>query len=305
MSFTALSKILLFAYQSFWRNFWLSLVTITIIVLMFISVNFLIIVNVISDASIQIIKDKIDISIYFRPEVPEVQVQEAQSYLSSLAEVEQITYISQQQALEIFRSRHQEDKAIIDSIEELGENPIGATLQIKAKSIEDYPTVVSVLENSRYESLILDKNFDDHQVYIAKVQNISDGVKKIGITVLFVFVFIAALIVFNTIRVAIYTHRQEINIMKLVGASNWFIRSPFLMEGVFYGLLAWGLALVITYPLLHFIQPHINNFFLTEQFSIVQYFQKNIVAISAVQLLTIILLNVISSSIAIRRYLKV
>lgn len=305
MSLSSIYRIFNFAWQSFWRNIWLSIVTITIIILTFISINALIIVNVITDASIDIIKDKVDISLYFRPDVTESQVLEVEIYLTSLTQIKEINYISQQEALQSFRQKHRQDSTIIESLEELDENPIGATLQIRAKDINDYPAIVEVLDNSKYNDLILDKNFDDHQVYISKIKNLSDNVRRIGFFISGIFIFIALLIVFNTIRVAIYTHRQEIAVMKLVGATNWFIRSPFLLEGIFYGIIACILAIGLVYPALNFIQPYLDNFFLTEEFSIIEYFNTNFWQIFGFEFLIVIFLNIVSSSIAIRRYLKV
>jgi len=305
MSLNSIYQVIIFAWQSFWRNFWLSLVTITIIVLALLSINSLILLNVVSDKAIDIIKEKIDVSVYFRQEATENQVLEVQTYLSSLTKVKEISYISQQQALQNFRQKHQNDPLIIESLEELEKNPLGATLVVKSKNIEDYPEILTVLDNSKYNDLILDKNFDDNKIYIGKIKTISDNVNKIGFLASGIFILIALLIVFNTIRVAIYTHQKEITIMKLVGAANWFIRSPFLVESVFYATIAWLIAIGLTYPLINLIQPHLTNFFLDQTFNISQYFQDNFWRLFGLELLIIILLNIASSFIAIRRYLKV
>lgn len=305
MNFITFQRIIIFAWQSFWRNIWLSLVTITIIILTFISINFLILVNVISDTAIQIVKDKVDISLYFKPDITESQVLEVQTYLSSLTQVKEISYVSQQEALEKFRQLHKDNQVIIESLEELDDNPIGATLKIKAKDIDQYQSIDEVLVNSKYNDLILDKNFDDNKVFITQIKDFSDNVRKVAIITSLVFVLIASLIVFNTIRVAIYTHRQEIGVMKLVGATNWFIRSPFLLEAVVYGIIACVAGIAIVYPMLNFVQPYVNNFFLTTQFSLTGYFTDNFWTIFGLELLMIILINIISSSVAIRKYLKV
>ncbi|MDD2807202.1 MAG: permease-like cell division protein FtsX [Patescibacteria group bacterium] len=305
MVLSSFLRIFKFAWQSFWRNIWLSIATITIIVLAFISINSLIIIKLVTDTAINVIKDKVDISLYFRPDVTESQVQEVQSYLTSLTQVKDITYVSQADALENFKRLHRQDSVIISSLDELDSNPIGATLQVQAKNIEDYPAIMEVLNNSKYSGLIIDKNFDDHQLYITKIKNFSDNFNKIGLITSLIFLFVAALIVFNTIRVAIYTHRSEIAIMKLVGASNWFIRSPFLMEAIFYGIIACLISIAAVYPILNFIQPYVSNFFLTEQYSITNQFNQYFWEIFGLELVAIILLNIISSLIAIRRYLKV
>ncbi len=305
MSLASIQRIIIFAWQSFWRNIWLSIVTISIIVLTFISINFLIIINVISNTATTVVKDKVDISLYFKPEILESRVQEVQTYLSGLTQVKEVKYISQQQALDNFRQLHKNDQTIINSLAELDQNPIGATLQIKAKDIGDYQIIDEVITKSKYDALILDKNFDDNQSLIAKIKEFSDNVSKVAIITSIIFILIASLIVFNTIRVAIYTHREEIGIMKLVGATNWFIRSPFLLEAVIYGVISCVVGIAIVYPLLNFIQPYINNFFLSADFSLAGYFTKNFWLIFGLELLMIIFINIISSSIAIRRYLKV
>ena len=305
MSINYIRQILLFAWQSFWRNIWLSIATITIIILAFVSINFLIILNIVSDASIDLVTEKIDVSIHFRQEVTEPQILEVKTYLSSLAQVKSIDYTSQIEALQKFRQKHQSETLIIESLEELDENPLGATLIVKAKDIADYPEILNVLDNSKYNELILDKNFEDHKIFINKIKVFSDNINWIGFLVSGLFVLIALLIVFNTIRMAIYTHREEIGIMKLVGATNWFIRSPFLLESIFYGVIACALALVLIYPLLNFIQPYLNNFFLIDDFDILEPFKQKLWQIFALELLTIVFLNIISSTIAIRRYLKV
>ena len=306
MVFSSLIRITLFAWQSFWRNFWLSVVTVSIIVLTFISINSLVIINFIADAAVADVKDKVDVSLYFRPDITEAQVLEVQTYLSALTQVKDIVYVSQPEALNAFRQLHREDTTIIQSLESLDSNPLSATLQIHAKTIEDYPSIVDVINNSKYNDLILDKSFDDNQRYISGIKSTSDNVNRIVLIMSILFTAIAVLIVFNTIRVAIYTHQQEIHIMKLVGATNWFIRAPFLFEAIFYGVLACLVSIAGVYGLLNFIQPHIFRYFIdAPKFDVVGYFNTNFWKIFGVELLVIILLNITSSSIAIRRYLKV
>lgn len=304
MSFASLYQLIIFSWQSFWRNIWLSIVTITIIVLALVSVNFLIALNVITDTAVSVIQDKIDVSVYFKQTTTEPQVLEVKTYLSSLAQVKDIKYISQQEALQKFRERHQQNTAIIESLEALDQNPLGATLTIKAKRLDDYPEILSVLDNSKYNELITDKKFDDREAYINNLRRISETVNQIGLLTAAVFIFIAALIVFNTIRVAIYTHRQEIGIMKLVGAANWFIRGPFLIEGVWYGIIATILTIAIMFPLFNLIQPYVNTYFLTTDV-IVNYFRQNFWQIFGLEFFFIMVLNTVSSLVAIRRYLKV
>jgi len=305
MNLNTIYQVIIFAWQGFWRNVWLSIVTITIITLAFVSINFLVVLNIITDTSIALVKDKIDVSIYFRQDVGEPQILEVQTYLSSMAQVKEIKYTSQQTALQEFRQKHQNDTLIIESLEELDQNPLGATLTVKAKDVSDYPDILSVLDNSKYNSLILDKNFDDHKTYITKIKQISDNINKIGLVGSGIFILIAILIVINTIRIAIYTQQKQIGIMQLVGANNWFIRSPFIVESIFYGIFACIIAMLIILPLLNLMQPYVDSFFMIDNFNILDQFKNNFWQIFSLEILGIIALNVVSSIIAIRRYLKV
>ena len=127
----------------------------------------------------------------------------------------------------------------------------------------------------------------------------------LNIIISILFILIAILIVFNTVRIAIFTHQNEISIMKLVGASNWFIRAPFIFESIFSGIIGCLLALAVFYPLLSLVQPQLASFFNGANFDLVGYFNNHLVWIVGSQLVGIIILNFISSSAAIGRYLKV
>ena len=237
MFLVSLYRVMKFAGQGFWRNFWLSIVTVSIIVLASLTVNALVVMNVIADSVVEALQQKIDVSIYFDPEVREDSVLEVREYLRSLAQVVAIRYVSSADALREFRRRHGKDTAILESLETLGENPLGATLVVSARQPDDYNEIIAILNQSPHRDLVEDENFTDHRQTISEINAIADRINRTGIAVTVVFVLIAMLIVFNTIRVAIYTHREEIAIMKLVGASNTFITAPFVIESVLYALV--------------------------------------------------------------------
>ncbi|MFA4871537.1 MAG: permease-like cell division protein FtsX [Patescibacteria group bacterium] len=305
MLLVAIHRSVLFALQSFWRNFWLSLATIFIIFLAFVSINFLIFLSAVSDSAINAVKEKIDVSIYFKPDIRESKINEVKSHLETLSQVKEITYHSSAQNLESFTQRHASDAVISDTLKELAGNPLGATLIIKAKELSDYPEILKAVDNPAYNELIEEKNYDDHRVVIDRINSITNNIRRGGLIISLIFVIIAILIVFNTVRIAIFTHQNEISIMKLVGASNWFIRAPFILESIFSGVIACLLAVALVYPVLSFIQPHLANFFDGAAFDLVGYFNQRFLLIFGGQLLGIILLNIIASSLAIGKYLKV
>lgn len=305
MFLVTIKRSLIFALQSFWRNIWLSLATIFIIALTFLSINFLVVINAISDSAILAVQDKIDVSIYFKQDVRESKVGEIKSHLETLPQVQSIVYISPDKNLDVFKERRKDDPIIQEVLKELAGNPLGATLVVKAKNLSDYSEILKAIDNPAYSDLIDKKGYDDHQAAIENINTITSNVKKGALVISLMFILIAVLIVFNTVRIAIFTHQQEIGIMKLVGATNGFIRSPFILENIFSGVIACAIAISVIYFILSLIQPHLNNFFAGVNVNLIGYFNSNFLIIFGSQLLGIIILNIISSSLALGKYLKV
>lgn len=308
--FSLFFRLLNITFKNFFRNIWLSIVTLSIVILSLLSINILITLNILTREAIKIVKDKVDISIYFKPEISEDQVYAFKSKVTALDAVKEAKYISSDEALEMFKIRHQNNSLLMDSLGELADNPLGAALVIKARDTDDYIDIladVEAQEFNEYANWIQEKNFNNYKLIIEKLNKITSRIHFIGAVVTALFLFITVLIIFNSIRVAIYTHREEIGIMRLVGATSWFVRGPFLIESVLYGLFAWLIATAIFYPLLKLIQPYLSQFLSAgaNGFDIINYFNSRFLELFGWQLSFIILLSMISSSIAIRRYLKV
>lgn len=305
MFFLNLSRIIKFSIQNFYRNFWLSLVTITIIVLTLLSLTSLIILNAAVNQAILTIKDKIDISLYFAPDAQTEQVNLIQENIKKYEIVKEVNLISADEALEKFKLRHQGDELIQEALAELESNPLGPTLTVKAKDVTLYPQILNQIKKDQIDQLVQEVDYDDHKIVIQKLEDISEKAKKAGLIVSGIFALISLLVVFNTIRIAIYTHRNEIGIMKLVGASNWFIRAPFLLEGVIYAILGVVLFWLIFYILIGILQPILYKFFIDIDFNLVSYLSSHFLYIFGFELISIIILNTISCFIAIGKYLRV
>ncbi len=297
-------RVLRFAWQGFWRNFWLSLVTVSIIALAVLSVNALVVVNELSRTAVSAVRARIDLSFYFGPAVPEAKVLEAKAFLASLPEVADAEYVSPAQALDRFLAKHRNDPLSRAALELLGANPFGAALVVRAKSLEQYEVVISRMANSKFQELVADKDYEDYRQYTATISSIAERVQIGGAAAAAIFVTIALLIVFNAIRVTIYTQREEIAIMRLVGASNWFIRMPFLIEGLFYAVAGCALAYGLTLPALGVLQPRVAEFFAGVPVDLVGYFRGLTPTLLAAEVALIGALNVTSSFLAIRRYLR-
>jgi cell division transport system permease protein len=303
--FVFLYRAIKFALQGFFRNIWLSVVTIIILVLTLFSITMVAGINMIAKQAITSVQSKVDVSVYFKSTIGEKDILNVQYRLEGMTEVKSVNYVSKDEALSQFKLEHVNDPVILESLNQLGDNPLGATLIVQAKTMDDYPRIMSVLDNDEYKDLIQDKSFDNNQKVISRLSDLSSKIQRVGIIVSIIFIIIAILIVFNTIRINIYTHREEIGIMKLVGASNGFVRAPFLVESLLYAVLSVAICLAIMYPLLGVVAPQVNSFFAGYDMNLVDYFGSHFWNILGLQFLFAIILSMFSSGIAIGRYMKV
>lgn len=297
-------RVIKFSFQDIVRNIWLSIVTITILVLALFSVNILLTVDLITKAAVSSIKDKIDINLYLKPEANEVDIKALKTNIGNLPNVKSIKYISKAEALESFKIKHAAEPEILDALRELGKNPLTPSFIIKPENINEYNALITAL-NKIDDPIIESRNFDDHKTVLAKINLISEKINKVGLIVSLIFIFTTILVVYNAIRVAIYTHRREIIIMKLVGASNWFIRAPFLISGMTYALIGVLIIIIIFYPLISLLQPYLEAFFIDYNFNIISFFNDNFIKIFGLQFLATALINILASLIAVGKYSKV
>lgn len=303
--FVSFWRAIKYAFKDFGRNIWLSFITVSIVGLALFSFNILVGLNFLSNQAIKMVQDKIDVSVYFKQEATDSQISDLRANLEALPNVKNVTYISKDDALAAFKEKHKDDDQILKSLDELKDNPLGASLVVTANDPSDYPSILEVIQRPRYSDIIQDKNFDEHKDIIARLTTVSSRIKEIGLAVSLIFAIIAILVVFNTIRVIIYTHKEEIGMMKLVGATNGFIRMPYLIQGLLFSVLGLGLILVVWYPIMHLAQPYLVDFFGNPDINIVSYFNGNFVPIYGLQLAGVAMLNIFGSWFAVSRHLKV
>ncbi len=303
--FVSSYRVIKFAFQNFWRNLWLSIITISMLVMTLMTINILIVVNRVTDQAIAFVENRIEVSVYFNQNATPEKVTSAITYLRSLSQVKEVEMISADEALQKFKARHVNDPAIASSLEELGANPFGATLVIKAHSAKDFDTIISALDNPQFRDAIREKDFSDYQQIVGKIRETTTQVRTVGIVLSGIFFLIALLIIFNTVRIAIFIHREEISIMRLVGASNWFIRLPYLLETVIVSLIAVLLTAAIIYPTLAFFEPQYSAYFGNETLGLVSFFEQNGLMIFGLQFVILLVITMASTAMAMRKFLKV
>lgn len=231
-----------YAAKDLLRNAWLGAATAFVLMLSLLSVNVVIGVQALVERAIGILENKVDISVYFRTDTPNAVVQQAQFFMASLPQVKDVTMLEAEQSLARFREVHANDPSILEALDELRSNPLGAALIIKAKQPEDYTFLLQALQNPQFGTFIESKSYDDHADAITSVQQIGKSARVFGAVLVAIFALFSVMIVYNAIRVAIYTQREEIGIMRLVGASGAFVRMPFVIEGI----MVAGISLVVS-----------------------------------------------------------
>lgn len=298
-------RIIRFGLQSILRNFWLSFVTVSVFCLTLLTVNAVIVLNVLAQASVQSVEERVQVTVYFTSDATEGMVKNVQAYLLGISQVKEVSYITAEEALESFKARHAADPVILAALEEVDGNPLGQAIKIRAYNASDFAFIIEALNTPEYSPYIKEKNYND---YTSALEALSDFSTKVrfGFLVLAAFFgFIAMLIVFNTIRVAIYVHRDEIGIMKLVGATDWIVRGPFLFEAVFYACVATALMAGAMYGILNAANPYILQFFAGVDVDLVGYFAENGIIIFGGQFLGLSLIGLGTTAVAMQKYLRV
>lgn len=300
--FTSLSRIIKAGWQSFWRNKWLSSSAVLVVSLTIFGITALILVNVLISFLTEDLENKIDISVYFKISTEESKILDIREEIEKLGETQSVNYVSRKEALANFKEEHKDDEVLMQSLEELGGNPFEASLNIKAEQTSQYQQIADFLSQDKYQEYIDKVDYLENKEVIDKLTSVTTTIRQVGFVILLILAFLAVLVTFNTIRLTIYSTREEIKVKKLVGASNWFIRAPFIVEGALYGITSAILVLLIMYPLLAYVSPKITAYLSGSD--IFAFFKSNLLAIFMFQLLVGMILGAVSSFIAIRRYLE-
>jgi len=290
---------------SFVRNGFVSLTAVLIMTITLFVVAFLMISGAALDATLKQLTEKVDVTVYFTTEATEGEITSMKTAIEALPEVAVVTYISREEALAVFRERHKGDRLTLQALDELGGNPLGASLEIRAKQTSQYESIATFLEaqqKSGGTAASIDKvNFFQNKTAIDRLTNIIETSRRIGIAVALVLGISTILIAFNTIRLAIYTARDEIGVMNIVGAGHWYVRGPFMVAGILYGLVSGLIVLLLLYPLTLWLGPGSERFF--GSFNVFTYFIEAFPALFLIIVASGIGLGALSSYLAVRRYL--
>ena len=302
-----LKRIIKAGFINFKRGGVVSFAAVLVVTITLSVITAIILLQAVLYASLDTIKEKVDVTIYFNVGAPETQILALKDSLEKLPEVTPpVSYTSAEEALELFRSRHQNDYATIAALDEIGENPLGAYLNVKAREISQYENIAKFLQGdsalvSGSQNIIDKVNYHQNKLVIDRLSSIISGAQKLGLLITLLLIIISIIITFNTIRLTIFISKEEIGVMRLVGASKMRVRGPFMIEGVIYGIIATIATLIIFWPITVWLWRNMSGFL---SFDVYDYYISNLFQIFAIILLSGILFGVISSYWAVRKYLN-
>ncbi|MBP6904831.1 MAG: ABC transporter permease [Candidatus Pacebacteria bacterium] len=253
------------------------------------------------------LQNKVDIAVYFSVDAAEENILSLKDTLEKLPEVSTVDYSSADQQVIAFRDRHVDDYLTLQALDELGDNPFGGSLQIRAKDSTQYEAIARVLEGdsqiARDNAPIIERiNYSQNKVVIDRLNMLIKNVREVGLGITLVLGLISIVIVFTTVRLTIYMARDEIGIMRLVGASSAYVRAPFIVGGLLYGFFAWIITTIIFLPGTYFLGTHATGII---GFNLYTYYLTHFFTIGGIVLVIGLFLGAISSYLAVRRYLNV
>lgn len=294
-------------WTNFRRNGLVSYAAILVTTITLSVITGLFLFNAVLRTTIDNLQNQVDVAVYFTVDAQEERILALKAVLEELPEVSSVDYTSADEEVLAFRQRHADDYLTLQALEELGDNPFGGNLRIKANDSTQYESIVGVLEGdsqiARDNAQIIDRiNFAQNKVVIDRLNSLIANSRDIGLILTIILSLVSITIMFTTVRLTIYMVREEIGVMRLVGASGNYIRSPFLVEGMFYGFFAALLTFLIFLPVTYFLGTHATDVL---GINLYGYYLGHIFSTGGLVLVIGLVLGALSSLLAVRKYLNV
>lgn len=288
--------------RNFFRNAWLSVASTAVMTVTLSVVLAAIILNfALNDALTQVTK-KIDVAIYLEDTTKPAEVTSLSDELKQQSNVTTIHYVDKTEALRRYRAQYQNNPDLLNAIN-AKDNPLPTSLEVGVKDLNQVQPIIDITTKPQYANIIQDTSFgEDRRKTIERIGNIKHFLLEAGIVAGAIFAVISVLIIFNTIRMAIFSRRDEVEVMRLIGATNGYIRGPFIFEAMLDGVVAAVFALTVGYVLLFVGGPKLLSYI---DFShTIFFFETHWTVVGLLTLVGGMLIGITSSLLALIRYLQ-
>jgi cell division transport system permease protein len=304
-------RIMKYGAKGFFRNIWLSAASTIVMAITMIILFVTVVASVILTNTAEMMKDKIDITIFLKPNTSDETLQELTTVISADKNIKSVAVSNSEQEFEKFRAEKADDEDIInildDEMKKVMISRMQATMRIKVYNIDDIESIKKIVEEDPLFINNLDGEFaptyDVNQKEIATITSWARIARTGGIVLAVVFLVISILIIFSTIRMAIFSRREEIYMMKLVGADKRFIRGPFLVEAEICGVVAGIISATVSYFGFMFLSPKLASYGINVS-SIDSILESNqLILVFLVFIVAGFVIGRISSMLAVSKYL--
>lgn len=307
-TWTIFKRVMTAGAKNFARGGSVTVATVLIMTVTLGIIGLLIFLSAILTSTLDEIKDKVDVNVYFVTTASDSAIQDVIAKVKQLPQVADVTFTSRDEALAAFRERHATDQLTLQALAELGDNPLDASIAIKAKDPSQYEAIVNFLGSdtalSSDTSSIIDRiNYYQNKTVIDRLAAAIRTTERAGFVIVLLFALASTIIAFATIRLAIYSSREEIAVMRLVGASNAYIRGPFIVAGVMAGVIAALITLVVLFPASWYAGNTLESWL--AGFNLFTYYLNRFAMIFLILVCSGAALGGLASWLAVRRYLKV
>ncbi len=303
------SRVVMTGLTNFLRNAWLAAAAMAVMVVTLTVVLFSVITSATFNNTIAQINDKIKISVYLNDSVSKSQAEDLMQQLRDLPTVKDVSYVSKAEATAEFRSDHEQSKDLLQAITQVG-SPLPASIKITPVDTSNITPIKAFLDKpenvSKQDPQAGTSYSGDRKQAIDKIAHATNVLRQAGVATIIVFAVISVLIIFNTIQMAIFNRRDELTIMRLLGASTWYIRGPFVVETTVYGII----SALISVGLIDLMFIASSSALQASSLGLLDinyassYFHSHFWVLLGLQLLVGILIGAASSIVATRRYLK-
>ena len=298
-----LRRVVILGLVNFWRNKWMSVAAVLIIMMTLIMMGTFVVLSFFANNVSKALKNKVTVQVDFTEAAEEGDIQNLQQALSSQAGVV-ASYISKEDALADFKSRADIKQSTRDLID-ASNNPLPRGLRVRSVELDNLSKVETIVKQPTYQPIIYNFSYDDNKLLIERINNGTKFIKKTAAYLTVIFVVVAIFVTLNTIQMAIYARRDEIEVMRLVGASRAYVKIPFYVEGALYGVVAALMSFVIIYFGTRYFSGLSQSFLLSLDMDILKSIGGHFGTIMLSQLVAGLALGVVCSEISIRRYIRV
>jgi cell division transport system permease protein len=289
-----------FGLVNFWRNLWLNLLATFVMSLTLLTITMLIVAALFVNTEIAKVENKIDFEIFLQDNTTDENITKLKEEIYSAVTVTDWQFVTKEEAVQRYKDIYGDNDSLINYIEQ--ENPLKASIIIKTAQPDELEKINTLVNSDQFSNVIYSSSYSHNRAIIVRLIGVINFIERAGAAIGLILMLIAIAVVFSTVRIAIYSRKEEIEIMKLVGATDWFVHAPFLIESGVIGVLAALLSTGFVVGAIYYISQVAQVYIGLSSFVWQSYLGEYLLFIVVFQILLGLLVSVASAFFAIRSH---